>query len=186
MPKVTNPWIDYDSQYYITMTPEHHMRQLGKAYVWEYISTSQISANSSKYVEIITPPASVVHELAWKPSVISCDQLILSEFYEAPTVTDGTTACKISCQSRNNATDSVVQIFSGATAVSGGTLLRSRYAGTGTNAKPVGLGTDSSDLGWHLKPSTKYVIKYTNLGTQTTAFFAVNGQFFEVNRDPKW
>lgn len=186
MPKITNPWIDYESQYVIDMTPDHHMRQLGRSYVWQCISSAPIAVGGTYYIQIITPPASVVTEFAWRPTLVSTDQLFTSEFFEAPTMTNGTDACLITNQSRTSTLTANAVIYDNPTAISGGTLLRTRYVGTGTNAKPVGIGTDTSDLGWHLKPSTKYLIKYTNVGQQATTFFALNGQFFEVVRDPKW
>lgn len=186
MPKLSQPYVDFDAQYLIVMSPDHHMRQLGRSYVWEYRTTTPITVGSSIYLQVITPSATQVTELAWRPSIVSTDQLFLSEFYESPTVTDGTTPCLITNQSRGSSLTANTIIYSNPTAVSGGTLLRGRYTGSGTNAKPVEIGADSVELGWHLKPSTKYVVKLTNVGQQATTFFALNGQFFEVVRDPKW
>lgn len=184
MSKLPFPYVDYDSQYLITMTPEHHLRQLGGSYVWEYASFSALAVSASVYIEIITPAFTVgAKEIAWKPSNISCDQLLKSEFFEAPTVTDGTNRALTSNQNRASSNTASTIIYTNATAVSGGTLLRTRLEGTGTNAKPVGIGSDINDLGWQLKPNTKYVIKLTNIGQQATTFLVINGQFFEITRD---
>lgn len=185
MPKLSFPYIDYDSQFLVTMTPEHHARQLGQAFVWQFESVALINVGASVYVEII-PPTTGFDEIAWKPSVVSTDQLFKSELFEAPTVTDGTTPCLITNQDRTVVNPANTVIYSNPTAISGGTLLRTRYVGTGTNAKPTGLGNETGDLGWTLDATKKYVIKYTNVGQQATTFFMVNGQFFEINRNPNW
>lgn len=145
---------------------------------------SALAVGASVYIEIITPAFTVgAKEIAWKPSNVSCDQLLKSEFFEAPTVTSGTASAVIINQNRTSTKTPSTLVYTNPTAVSGGTLLRTRLEGTGTNAKPVGLGSDINDLGWHLKPNTKYVIKLTNIGQQATMFLVMNGQFFEISRD---
>lgn len=179
MSKLPFPYVDYGSQFLITMTPEHHARELGEAFVFD-AQYGAINVSSSVYLEYIIPASTTITQFAFKPSFITSDQLIKSEFYEAPTVTDGTTSANIKNQDRTSLTTPTVAIFTDPTAISGGTLIRTRYGGTGSNAKPIGFGTDSTELGWALKKNTKYVLKLTNIGQQATTFLAINGQFYEI------
>ena len=179
MPKLPFQYIDYGSQFVITMTPEHHARELGEAFVFD-VQFGAVNTNASVYIEYIIPASTTITQFAFKPSFITSDQLIKSEFYEAPTVTDGTTSANIKNQDRTSTVTPVTHIYTDPTAISGGTLIRTRYGGTGTNAKPVGFGSDSTDLGWSLKKNTKYVLKLTNIGGQATTFVAINGQFYEI------
>ncbi|URZ16873.1 hypothetical protein [Clostridium felsineum] len=183
MPKLTFPYIDYESQYLIAMTPEHHIRQLGGSFVFSYAYGSALAVNGSVYLQFILPNFTLGNkEVALKPVQVASDQLVKVEFFEAPTVTNGTTSVPIVNQNRFSTQTAQTAIYSNPTNISGGTLLRTRFEGTGTNAKPVGLSGDYNDLGWQLKSATIYVLKLTNVGSQATNVLCVNGQIFEIER----
>lgn len=183
MRKIVGRYVDYESQYLIAMTPEHHIRQLGGAFVFSYLHATTLATSGVIYMEIITPSFEVAaKEIALKPLTITCDQLIKFEIFEGSTATNGTTSLTISNQNRESPQTPTLSIFSDPTNISGGTLLRTRIEGTGSNSKPVGIGVDANELGWQLKPNTKYIAKFTNIGTQTANVFSINGQFFEITR----
>lgn len=184
MKKLVSQYIDYESQYLISMTPEHHLRQKGGAFVFSYVYPTTLATSGSINIEIITPTFTVGSaEIALKPIMITCDQLIKYEFFEAPTVTNGTTSLSIANQNRTSNKTATLQMYNDPTNITGGTLMRTRIEGTGSNSKPVGIGTDANELGWQLKPNTKYIARFTNIGTQTANVFCINGQFFEITRN---
>lgn len=183
MKKIVGRYVDFETQYLIAMTPEHHIRQLGGGFVFSYLHPGTLATSGVINMEIITPSFEIAaKEIALKPLTITCDQLIKFEVFEGSTVTDGTTSLIISNQNRESSQTATLSMFSDPTNISGGTLLRTRVEGTGSNAKPVGIGADSNELGWQLKPNTKYIAKFTNIGSQTANVFCINGQFFEITR----
>lgn len=178
MPKLTFPYIDFDSQYIISMTPEHHLRQLGGSYTWSIVTT--LANNAIIYLEIRTPAN--IDELAWKPSSITSDRVIKSEFFEAPTITTiGTNAVPTINQSRVSTNTASLLIFDNPSGISGGTLLRTRLHGAGTGSRPIATGAED-DTGWHLKKGTTYILKLTNIGGSASDYLNIVGQFFEITR----
>lgn len=149
MPKLTFPYVDYESQFLIAMTPEHHSRHLGQAYSYSQI-LPVINNGTSYYFEIRTP--SDIHEVAMKVVDIVSDRVLQVEFYEAPTITTvGTIAVNLIQRNRNSTNVAHTQIFNNPSGISGGTLFRTLLYGTGTNDSPIS-GGGSDDTGWSLKP----------------------------------
>lgn len=178
MPKLTFPYVDYESQFLIALSPEHHSRHLGQAY--SFSKTTTLSAGSSYYIEMRTP--SNLHEVAFKVLEIVSDQTIKTEFFEAPTITIvGTQAVPLIQRNRRSTATAHTLLFDNPSGISGGTLLRTLYHGAGGN-KPIS-GTVSDDTGWSLKASTTYIIKLTNVSSQTANIIGYHGFLFEVDRD---
>lgn len=92
---------------------------------------------------------------------------VLAEFtiLEAPTVTDGTTAIAPLNRKRDSDNTSSVLAFSDPADIVGGVEIDSDYIGS-DGIPSQGGGDDSSVLEWMLKPSTDYIIKLDDSGTE--------------------
>lgn len=125
-----------------------------------------IAATSSAYMESIVPSNKLIHLISRDLTVDAGGPLDV-ELYEAPTITDGTTPPTIYNLDRRSSKTPSWQLFVNPTGVSGGTKLLVAQISTGGGPKSTG-GLSSGVAEFILKPSTKYVLKITNTGTQTS------------------
>ncbi|MFT8313265.1 MAG: hypothetical protein ABF633_03305 [Clostridium sp.] len=131
MSYLTFPYIEYESQFLIAMTPEHHSRHLGQAYSYSQI-LPVINNGASYYFEIRTP--SDLHEVAMKVVDIVSDRVLQVEFYEAPTITTiGTVGVPLIQRNRKSTNVAHTTIYNNPSGISGGTLLRTLLYGAGTS-----------------------------------------------------
>lgn len=106
---------------------------------------------------------------------------LLCEFFEEPTLTDGTTSVPIYNQNRNSSTATTVTAYSDPTSViSDGTKLITNYL-AGTNQAAGGAVTN--EIEWLLKPNTTYLHKMQNLSAGT-ATFSVKMFWYETTSVP--
>ena len=89
---------------------------------------------------------------------------LLAEAFEAPTVTNGTTAITAYNLKRSSAITPTTLFYSDPTSVSGGTKIQALVVTAGK-----GGGAVATEAGaWQLNINTSYVWKITNLTNQTT------------------
>jgi len=163
----------------VSISAEHNALHRARAY-----SVTQILPNLAvgavSYIELITPSTCIVATQGYN---IMTDGLIKSEFFEAPTVTNGTTQIPIVQRKRSELVPANTIIYSNPTAVSGGTLLRTlvfgEVEGLGVTMRPL-YPTGADAMGFNLKPLTKYVVKLTNIGSITTTVLFLNWDIYEV------
>lgn len=132
-----------------------------------------ITAGATAWAQVKTnnKKVTVVHY-----ELVSLTENMRFSVFEAPTITDGTTAMTSRNVNRNYTETATTQLFSNPTNVSGGTLLL--IHGMPSGANKVG-GTSGHSETWTLKPSTSYGLKMENLGNSTNEF-VFNMSFYEV------
>ena len=172
------PLFTDEKGYAITITPEHYRMHNGQAFSATAI-LSNLTAGSSMYLEYVIPATKAVAVQGFN---IESDRLIKTEFFETPTVTDGSVEIPIIQRYRASNNASLMKIYTNPTNVSGGTLLRTLVYGVvdgqGNSVRPLPpSGSDS--YGFNLKSGTKYVVKFTNLSSSTTTLLYFNVDIYE-------
>lgn len=170
---------DEESGYVITLSPEHHILHKGGAYSVTSV-LSNLNGGASTYIEIITPPNI---EVSTQNYNILSDQMIRSDFYESPTITDGTVEIPLIQRNRRKTDIPLTKFYNNPTNVSGGTWLRTLIfgasSGNGASARPI-TPTGSDALGFNLGQNKKYYIKLTNMSSNTaTTVLFFNIMIFE-------
>ena len=173
----TPPAVD-ERGYAISITPEHYRLHNGEAFSATAI-LSNLAAGATMYLEYVIPANKTVAVQGFN---IESDRLIKSEFFEAPTVTDGTSEVSIVQRYRSSNNAALMKIYTNPTNVSGGTLLRTLIYGVmdgqGNSVKPLPP-SGSDPYGFNLKPGTKYVVKLTNMSSSTTTLIYLNVDIYE-------
>ncbi|GEM_PF-5307397 len=133
-----------------------------------YSASNQYSIASSgvAYMQSTTPSNKLIHLIS-RDLTANGGGPITVELFEAPTITDGTTPPTIYNLDRRSAKTPSWQLYTNPTGVSGGTKLLIAQISTGGGPKGSG-GLSSGISEFILKPSTKYVLKMTNTGAQTS------------------
>lgn len=172
------PTLTDERGYSVYIPPEHYRLHNGEAYSSTSILTN-LNAGSSLYLEYVIPAGKTVAVQGFN---IESDRLIKTEFYEAPTITDGTVEIPIIQRKRVSANTAGMKIYNNPTGISGGTLLRTLVYGVidgqGNNVKPLPPNPFDS-YGFNLKPDTKYVVKLTNLSAAATTLIYFNVDIYE-------
>ena len=171
--------IDETTGQIITISPEHYQLHKGNAYSVTSI-LGNLATTASMYLEFITPIGKKVSLQAYN---VICDQLVKSEFYEAPTITtEGTTSVPLIQRIRESSNSALTKIYNNPSGVSGGTLLRTlvfgNISGQANSIRPL-TPTVADSLGFNLKPNTKYIAKITNLSASTTTILFLNLDIYE-------
>jgi len=130
-------------------------------YVFSGSAKYTITASATSYLQIKTGNDSVCFII--NAIVTNGDQLAL-KLFEAPTITDGSTAVALLNRNRLSSNTVDTQAYSDPTGVSGGTQLDEYYLGGTYGQKVVGGDQLGTQLPLKFKTNTDYVLSITNDG----------------------
>jgi len=130
-------------------------------YVFSGFAKYTITASATSYLQIKTGDDAVCFIV--DAIVTNGDQLVL-KLFEAPTVTDGSTAVALLNRNRSSSNTVDTQAYSDPTGVSGGTQLDEYYLGGTYGQKIVGGEQLGTQLPLKLETNTDYVLSLTNDG----------------------
>ena len=132
----------------------------GRIFSVSFDGSIEAGATSWAQMKVNANAVTVVHY-----DLIALTENITMTVYEAPTITDGSTAVTPVNVNRRSAETATAQFYTNPTSVSGGTFLL--VSGMPSSANKVG-GTTAHTEVWSLTPNTSYGIKMVNNGNSTT------------------
>lgn len=171
--KLTN-WfynaLDRFTGFLTNITGDHRYIHEGKAFSFSTVTTS-IAAAGVYDINITTPANGYVH---WRPVAFGTSaNITLLELYEGATRSaTGGTITPIN-RNRNKTNASTVTVNYAVTTTGTGTFLRSVTAGAGGVTARAGGSSAGEVEEFVMKPSTNYLVRFTNIGstTATTVYF---------------
>jgi len=156
--------VDAISDAVVTQESEHHYTHLWKMFRVSILST--VTNPTPKYCQFKT--GNVYTHLKQKEFIDGTDSLTC-ELFEAPTLTDGTTAVASVNDNRNSSNVSANILYSDPTNVtSDGTLIDKDYLPASAISPTA---RTASTLEQILKPNTNYIFKVTKVAAGTATFF---------------
>lgn len=137
----------------------------GQAFSASHVYT--IGAGQAAYLELRTD-ARIVHLLSFTGQTEGSGP-ILALVRENPTATSGTTPpTALANMDRRSAKTPAMQVFVNPTGISGGTVIETFLIATGGGPKAAGSFA-AFGLEWVLKSASRYVLSFTNQGSQSSS-----------------
>ncbi len=178
--------VNDNSGFITTDTVEGLAADKGYGFVLSYYSTV-LTPGSTMAIQIKTTLDATV---AIKEEILlaSAGDLLL-QFYEDPTaMTSGTTPIAINNRQRRFYEDDPATytaktiVYDDPSAISGGTLLKTKYFSGGTVAGPNVI-SHMEGIGWQLAKGHNYVYKFINLDTTSTISYSFSIAIYELTTD---
>ena len=160
----------------VTMSNEHYMVHASN--MWEFFIESRALAQNGLVLVQIQTGLNALHlkELrVWGDAAEARFEII-----EAPTLTTGSSAVPMINMNRADGAPAPtgVTMFSDPTGISAGTSLMSRLFGGGAGVGQTAFaGTDKTDRERELAPSSRYLLRLTNLEANARNF-SIDGAFY--------